>query len=50
MEEERVESAEEKAPGYQPRPKWQVWLARLGLVAFLIVLIIYYFTYFRGGA
>ena len=35
--------------GYSPRPKYQVWLARIGLVAFIIVLIVYYMVYFRGG-
>lgn len=29
-------------PGYQPRPRWQVWGARLLLAAFLILLIMYY--------
>ena len=35
--------------GYIPRPRWQVWLARLGLVIFIISLIGYYLFFFRGG-
>ena len=41
MEEERVtqaEAAEEEV--YQPRPAWQVWMARVGLV-FMILFVIY---------
>ena len=34
---------------YSPRPKHQVWLARIALVAFIILLIVYYMVYFRGG-
>lgn len=36
-------------PGYVPRPMWQVWAARVGLVLFIILLIAYYMTMFRGG-
>ena len=42
------ESIPEEQPGYAPRPIWQVWLARVGLVAFLIFLFIYYMIYFGG--
>ena len=38
-----------KQQGYKERPKYQVWLARIGLVAFIIALIVYYLVYFRGG-
>ena len=38
-----------KQQGYKERPKHQVWLARIALVAFIIVLIVYYMVYFRGG-
>lgn len=50
MDEECVESQTEEAPGYVKRPWWQVWLARVALVAFIIVLILYYIHIFRGGA
>ena len=45
--EEREEVLEES---YTPRPKWQVWLARLGLLAFLIFVALFYFGLFGGGA
>ena len=35
---------------YQERPRWQVWLARIGLVIFILFLIMYYSNLFRGGA
>ena len=35
-------------PGYTPRPAWQVWVARVGLVLFIIVVILYYLQLFRG--
>ncbi len=37
-------------PGYVPRPRWQVWLARIGLVVFVAFLILYYIIWFRGGS
>ena len=36
--------------GYVPRPAWQVWAARIGLVVFLIFLVMYYMNILRGGA
>ena len=35
--------------GYTPRPAWQGWAARFGLVLFLIVVVLYYLNMFRGG-
>ena len=32
--------------GYTPRPKWQVWGARVALVVFIIGLILYYCNIF----
>ena len=49
MEEERMESAPLEETPYEPRPKWQVWAARLGLVVFVLFLILYYIILFRGG-
>lgn len=48
MEEERVEIPQEEAH-YVPRPRWQVWAARIGLVLFILTLIAYYLNVFRGG-
>lgn len=50
MEEERPELEEQETPSYVKRPWWQVWLARLALVVFIIVLVLYYAHFFRGGA
>ena len=35
--------------GYVERPAWQVWGARIGLVLFIIILILYYGRMLRGG-
>ena len=42
----------EEAPkeGYVPRPWWQVWGARVALVLFILLLILYYVNLMRGGA
>ena len=54
MEMEQV-SAEEmnaevlKQEGYTPRPKWQIWAARIGLVIMIVCVILYYLHIFRGG-
>ena len=34
---------------YKPRPFWQVWGARIGLVLFVAVVIMYYINIARGG-
>ena len=42
----------ENAPveeGYVPRPAWQVWAARLGLVLFIIIVISQILSIARGG-
>lgn len=35
--------------GYVPRPAWQVWMARVGLVLFILVVILYYLNMMRSG-
>lgn len=40
---------EEEAPLYMPRPRWQVWAARIGLALFILVLLMYYVNLVRGG-
>ncbi len=45
------EIPEEELPeeeGYKPRPAWQVWAARVGLVVFIVVLIYEYLRAFLG--
>ena len=38
-----------QAESYKPRPGWQVWLARIGLVVFIAFLVMYYMNILRGG-
>ena len=49
MDEELFEPTPEEETGYTPRPAWQVWGARIGLVAFIAILIIYYVNIAGGG-
>ena len=47
-----MENEQESFPqeeGYVPRPKWQVWGARIGIVVILILLAMYYINIARGG-
>ena len=48
MEEERNEQPAEQEH-YTPRPAWQVWGARIGLVVFIGLIIMYYINIARGG-
>ena len=43
---EQAQSASEET--YKPRPKWQVWVARIALAAFLILLGMYYLRIAKG--
>ena len=47
MEHEELENQETK--GYTPRPTWQVWAARAGLVIMIISVAIYYWHIATGG-
>ena len=51
MEEERIDNPEipEEEPAYIPRPAWQVWGARIALVVFVGLVIMYYINIARGG-
>ena len=49
MEEELFDAAPEDEKGYTPRPAWQVWAARIGLVVFIGFLIMYYVNIAGGG-
>ena len=35
--------------GYVPRPRWQVWAARIGVILVVALVIMYYITLARGG-
>ena len=39
---------EEEKIGYTPRPMWQVWGARIGLVLFVALILMYYINMMRG--
>ena len=47
-EKEFPEEEQPQEEGYKPRPAWQVWAARVGLVLFIIVLICEYLRAFLG--
>ena len=40
---------EEQKEVYVPRPAWQVWAARVGLVLFILFVIFQYIKIYRGG-
>lgn len=48
-EEEIAESPEPEREVYHPRPAYQVWAARFGLVIVIIAVILYYYHIARGG-
>ena len=43
---EEMELEQEVQEEYVPRPMWQVWGARIGLVVFILGLIMYYCNIF----
>ena len=50
MEDERInEPIENEEEHYEPRPLWQVWAARAGLVLFLIFVAYQILTIAAGG-
>ena len=52
MENEELELQqlpEEPKKAYTPRPAWQVWAARIGLVIMIISVISYYWHIASGG-
>ena len=42
------EELNEQQTGYVPRPTWQVWLARVCLILFVALIILYYINIMRG--
>lgn len=48
-EQPTAQDVQQEDTGYIPRPMWQVWLARIGLLLFLFVVAMYYINMFRGG-
>ena len=50
MDNENTEQAlDDTREPYVPRPKWQVWAARIGLVIVIISVILYYYHIASGG-
>ena len=49
MENERMENTEEVQSVYTPRPAWQVWAARLGVVIVAVAFILYLINIATGG-
>lgn len=47
--EEIQQEPQEEKKGYTPRPAWQVWAARVGLVIMIISVILYYIHIATGG-
>ena len=47
VEEKQIQESEQEA--YVPRPTWQVWAARIGLVLFLLFVVYQLLVLFRGG-
>ena len=48
MEDQILQDEVQQAP-YVPRPKWQVWAARVAVVVLVVLIILYYITIARGG-
>jgi len=49
MEQEYPQDLPQEPPVHVPRPRWQVWGARVALAVFVVVLILYYINISRGG-
>ena len=47
MDHEELE--QQKTEGYTPRPAWQVWAARVGVVVMIIAVALYYWHIASGG-
>lgn len=48
MDEQNIES-QQPEERYEPRPRWQVWCARIALVLFLALIAMSYVNIARGG-
>ena len=49
MDSEQLDNEQSKE-AYRPRPTWQVWAARIGLVVMIICVILYYWQIASGGS
>ena len=48
VSQEQLPVAEERKE-YRPRPRYQIWAARIGLVIMIICIILYYYHIASGG-
>jgi hypothetical protein len=46
---EKMKNQENEQQGYVPRPAWQVWMARVGLVFMILFVIYQIFAIATGG-
>lgn len=49
MQMQPEQEQEQEQEVYVPRPMWQVWLARVALVLFVALIVMYYIHMMRGG-
>ena len=49
LENPQPEVIEDEQPVYTPRPAYQIWAARIGLVIVIAGVILYYLQIARGG-
>ena len=49
QEQELEQVLAEETPKYVPRPAWQVWTARVALVLFIALILMYMVNIARGG-
>ena len=50
MDEQQMNQEQpQEAPAYTPRPAWQLWAARIGLVIMIVAVILYYYHIATGG-
>lgn len=47
--EQEMEQQPQETPAYAPRPRWQIWGARVALAVFIVMLVLYYINISRGG-
>lgn len=48
-DEELAQQAVVPREGYRPRPRYQVWAARFGLVVVIVAVALYYYYIAKGG-
>ena len=49
LEDQQPEVTQTEQPVYHPRPAYQVWAARIGLIIVIVGVILYYLQIARGG-